>query len=185
MLRVVLTLILVLTFISESQAREIKGATPRKKRHVKLLDVDIEDLVRAEDDPNFEEFLKEREHQHQIDQASIELHKKQRQEFEDETEKKRRDFIDARSKKVPVNMTELYQDYKRHLEEKRNWRREQAAGRAKQVADHEAQVHQIQASRQVRLEKVFPNQRLPASIEEPKYPKKTEGAFKKAPAKTP
>ena len=94
-----------LSLLSEGQARDAKGATKHKVRHVKLLDVDIEDLVRAEDDPGFAEFLKERDRKQHVDQSAIEEHKRERQIFENNNEKKRVEFIKERSitKRLEMN----------------------------------------------------------------------------------
>lgn len=153
-------------------AREARGAIKRKSRHVKILEVDIEDLVRAEADPNFDEFVKERERQQKIDEQAVLEHKQARQAFEDEAEKGRQAFIQAREKQQSKDELDGYDDY---IERQNKWYGDREIERQKYVIERNRQITTAQELRQARLQKAFPNQRMPAAIEEPKYPAKSSG----------
>lgn len=164
-----LAFLILLSFVGSSgDAKSVKGATPRKVRSVKVLDFDIEDLVRAEDDPQFADFVSERERQRQVDLQAVSLHKIERENFEKRSEKERLEFVAARDKK-----TEKFEweSYRHHLEAQRQWERnQQTAQRIFSEQREKDRLSQLQA-RQARLQKAFPQQRWPASLNEPKYPK--------------
>lgn len=167
------TFILMAFLGSDAYAgKTARGATPpRKTRHVKVLEVDIEDLVRAEDDPNFQEYLKERAANERVDESAIEKQKAERLAYEESLEKGRLEFIKERDSTVKPNYMGDYNDYKSYRQEQQKWRMEREKERKQQVAEREVEIRKIQVAKQERLLKAFPNQRLPASIEEPKYPK--------------
>src|ERR1700752_4280893 len=86
------------TNVTEADGVKASGAASRK-HFFESPQIDIEDVIRAEEDPNCLQYLKDRESQKKLEKAASLNYKKQRQAEEAAYEKARIQFINDESKK--------------------------------------------------------------------------------------
>ena len=66
-----------------SRSDEIQALGSKKRKHPQQIQINIEDIIRAEEDPDFSQYLIERQHQKKEERAAAIAYEKQRQAEED------------------------------------------------------------------------------------------------------
>jgi hypothetical protein len=143
---------------------QAKGATPRRHQ-VDSPQIEIEDVIRAEEDPGFLEYLKERARQERAQAAAALANKKQRQAEEAAYEKARLRFVEERERrKVAFDEEKLE---KQLLKEQQAWESEHEKYRRAYVDSRQKQIEKTNIERTARIKKAFSpansSERLPAS----------------------
>lgn len=157
-------IILFAVTASKADVLNARGATAR--RHVvEPPQVDIEDVIRAEQDPDFLEFLKDRERQKKAEEAAALNYKKQRQADETAYEKARIQFIKNRNVNVVSDESKEEEQY---LKEQKAWEQQQEKLRREYVNNQQKEKDRLKTERMARIQKAFSQQqRMPASIKAP------------------
>lgn len=150
-----------------------KDAPKRQARQYQPLGMDIEDIIRAEDDNDFLAYLAQREKAAREQNKYVDEHKAYRKRLETQQEKARLEFIATRDKrKTQIDLKAM----KAHFEKQEAYEQEQEKARAQHIVKKRAEIEKIEKARQSRLEKLakmgqpVPNMRMPASEDPPKYP---------------
>ena len=102
--------------VCKADAVKARGAAARK-HYSESNQIDIDDVIRAEEDPGFLQYLKDREHQKKLDEAAALKYKKQRQAEAATEEKARIQFIIDENKKPAIDETRQEEQY---LKEQKN-----------------------------------------------------------------
>lgn len=163
----VLLNILIFLSVQNSFALEVRGAEKRKMRNYQRLPMDIEDMIRAEEDPNFVQYLEERKKLQEHDEKAAEEQRQRRERWEADQEASRKSYVEWRDKQVPVEQSEAYQQ---HLNKQAEWESLQEKHRQEFAQHRDEQLNQQLMAKEARLKAASLDKRMPASIEQPKYP---------------
>jgi hypothetical protein len=172
--RILTSLVMVLV-VMPAIAAQVKGAEKRKRPVRFSRDaIQIDEIVRMEDDPNYIEWKKENAREDELRDRGIDEVKQQRELAEERQEKARLEFIAEREqvqKLEAKKLTEQWDGYRKHIQEKRRLALDQEQGRREFVKQRAEEDRKVEADRQARLRKVYGPDRMPAAIpDDPKYP---------------
>lgn len=155
---------------------KLKGAAKRKNvRQYDRNAIQIDDLVRMEDDLGFADWKAEEERKEALRAKQAEAYKLERERYEASLEAARIQFIQEREqgkKSEAAKEVERIKDFQRHLKEKQARKRSQERARATFAAESQIARERMDASRIARLQKVYGFNRMPAALEDDmsKYP---------------
>lgn len=161
-----LTLLTTLLFATASfaETKFIKlSGTTKRKRQVEPMAIDIEDVLRAEEDPNFATYLKEKEKIKQQEKLEAATINKERFEFEQAQEKARFKCTQNQNCLI-LSDEENMRAYRQHLQEEKALELQYEKYRQEYVKLRNEGNRKTETERMARFQKAFPDsKRLPAS----------------------
>ncbi|MDZ4677368.1 MAG: hypothetical protein SGI74_07635 [Oligoflexia bacterium] len=155
-------LFLIVFFVADVTRADIvkaRGAASRK-HFSELQQVDIEDVIRAEEDPDFLQYLKDREHQKKLEEAAYLDNKKQRQAEQAAYEQARIHYINNEYKNVDVDESRQEEQY---IKQQMASQQQQEKYRREYVINQQNQEEKANIERMARIQKAFSPERMPAS----------------------
>ncbi len=153
----VLALLLAATV---SKSDEIKVVGSKKRNHPQQAQINIEDIIRAEEDPDFPQFLKERHQQKKEERAAALAYEKQRRAEEEAYQDAQRQYLKEEHERV---VRESPNERKHHADEQKAWAEQHEKYRKEYIADQNRQMEKLKFERMARIQRVQSLQRMPAS----------------------
>lgn len=153
-----LLIALLAAHIANAGVVKARGAAKRK-HYTEPSQMDIDDVIRAEEDPNFLQYLKDREREHKLDEAAALENRRQRRAEEAAHEKARIQYVIENQRAAPdeARQEEIY------TKEQMAWEQQQERYRQQYVMDHHKREERLKIERMARIQKAFSPQRMPAS----------------------
>ena len=142
-----------------SKSDEIQALGSRKRNHPQQSQINIEDIIRAEEDPDFPQFLKERQRQKKEERAAALAYKKQRQADEEAYQNAQSQYLKEEHERVA---REEAKEQKHHVDELKAWAQLQEKYRQEYIADQNKQMERLNSERVARIQRVLSLQRMPA-----------------------
>ncbi len=155
-------LVLIAFFVAGLARAEVvkaKGAVNRKHFY-ESSQIDIEDIIRAEEDPGFLKYVKDRERQKKLEEVAYINCRKQRKAEEAAYERARVQFVIEESKKPIRDDSKAEAQYER---EQKALEQRQEKLRKEYVISQQKHEAQLKMERMARLQKAFSPDRMPAS----------------------
>lgn len=143
-----------------SQADEIQVLGSRKRNHPQQPQINIEDIIRAEEDPDFPQFLKERHRQKKEEREAALAYDKQRQAEEEAYQNAQRQYLKEEHERMA---REAAKESKTHAGEQKAWALQQEKYRKEYIAAQNKQMEKLNSERVARIQKIRSLQRMPAS----------------------
>ena len=150
----------ILVAANTCMADENKAPGSRKRNYHQQTQMNIEDIIRAEEDPDFLQYLKERERQKKEERAAILAYEKQHQAEEEAYQKAQRQYLKEENERVAREATKVR---KYEVDEQKVWAQEQEKYRKEYIANHNKQVEKLESERMARIQRVQSLLRMPAS----------------------
>ena len=137
-------------------------ADSKKRDRSPQPQANIEDILRAEEDPNFLQYLKERGRRQKEERAAALACEKERKSMEEAYKRAERQFLNEKYKKAARKSAKAR---KRYVDEPRVWTKQQDKYREEYLAEQSKQKEKLDSQRLARVQKVLSSQRMPASAD--------------------
>jgi hypothetical protein len=139
---------------------EQAGGAQHHHQHAQENEYNVDEMIRAEEDPNFEQYLKDREREKKEEKAARLEYEKQRRAEEAAQYKAYMQYLKekheraAREKKVKP---------KNYVDETKIWREQQEKFRQEYLKKQAQEDQKHEAERMARIQKAMSLERMPAS----------------------
>lgn len=155
-----LIFLLVLEF-SLAEAKQARGATKRRHKQEPPA-VDVDDIIRAEFDPHFADYLKQKEIDQKNQEVGLKKYNEEKRAWEAAREKERQKYNREFEKLNPVVDEEKGE--REHLRQQLAWEAEQEKSRQEYVKRQQLEAQKQEVEKLSRLQKAFSSDRMPSSV---------------------
>jgi hypothetical protein len=157
----VVVFILVIVFATTAvKADGVQTPVSKKRSHHNQAEINVEDMIRAEEDPNFPQVLKERERQKREEKVALLAYQKQRDAEVAANLRAQHQFF----KEEEENAAREAGKVKRHqINELKTWAQQQENYRKQYIAEKNKQIDKLNSERMARYQRESSLQRMPAS----------------------
>jgi hypothetical protein len=150
----------LLLLANAGKAAAIQGSGSKKRNRPQQPQVNIEDIIRAEEDPDFLQYVKERKTQEKEERAAALACERERRAQEVAYKKAQHQFL---IKNYERAIRKAAKPRKPFVDEPIVWRKQQEKFHREYLAEHSKLMKKLYSERVARVQKALSIQRMPAS----------------------